>query len=397
MRDTVKIDWRVPSSAWEAFREHVREECGSLDGYLGYEAERAMREYADKDGGNRVEKLVDQLIRAAGRTPDEVLKQKTRPEHGDGTTRVTARVDSDVKEAFKKTVDASDTDDTYGAALARALDTYRDGGRFGRLERKLERIVDDAKSILSELAESEQEDRLRPTERRTAIICDRLPEQFTDDELREEIADVAGDSAPTIREYRDRVVDRREVEPHPNNPDLWVPKETAAELVPDGTPRECRQPVEMLDREDRVRRLKLELGRRAATRDSGYLRETAATIREDVFGGEVTKASVLDLIDTATLTDGYSDDDDGSEAGIRVNLTALKQSDPDLLAEIVAYRDGEPLDDDQGTGESPETSTETPSPESVDDEWSRLEMATDGGQPHPDRTARQSPGGDDDV
>lgn len=376
MRDTTKIDWRVPTAAWEAFREHVREECGGIDGYLGYEAERAMREFADEDGGNRVEDLVDRLVHAAGRNPDGLLKQKTRAKAGDETTRVTARVDASVKEEFKKTVDEGDTDDTYGQALARAVDAYRDGGRFGRLQRKLERIVDDAASILTELTERDTEDRLPVRERRTIAICENLSEQFTDDELRAEIASVAGDSQPTIREYRERVVDRLGVEPHPNNAELWVPEHVAETHAPDGTPRECRRPVEMLDRQERIRRIKLDLGRRAASRDTGCLTETVANIQSDVFDGEVSKSSVLDLVDAATSENGFACDRSGGGTKLKVNLNQTRDSAPDLLAEIFAYRDGEPAPSDTTTTDSLASDTST---EGVDDEWQRIEMATDGG------------------
>ena len=388
MRDTVKIDWRVPTAAWEAFREHVREECGSLDGYLGYEAERAMREYADKDGGSRVEELVDQLVRAAGRTPEVVYKQKTQSFSGEETTRVTARVDRSVKEAFKAEVDKSDTTDTYGTALARALSVYRDGGRFGRLTRRLERVVDDAKSILAELADADAEDSTNTVRRRTSVIAARLGDQFTDDELRDEIADVAGESDPTIRRYRARVVEHKNVEPHPGNPDLWVPESVAANFADDGTPRECRQPVELLDRDDRAQRIKYEVGRQAATRDSGCVRVTVADIQEDALNDEVSKSSVRDLLNTVETTDGYTFDTSGTSAKLNVNLSVVSESDPELLARIVAYRDGDPSRT-AASPSSPETTTATGSSptDSVDEEWGRLEAATDGGWSTPAETS----------
>lgn len=47
MRDRTLLDWRVPEAEWERFVEHVENEFGSIEGYLGREAEAAMREYAD--------------------------------------------------------------------------------------------------------------------------------------------------------------------------------------------------------------------------------------------------------------------------------------------------------------------------------------------------------------
>jgi hypothetical protein len=66
MRDTVRLDWRVPTDEWTRFREYVQDQNGSLDGYLGREAEAAMREYADLDGYDGVEDRISQLYEAAG-------------------------------------------------------------------------------------------------------------------------------------------------------------------------------------------------------------------------------------------------------------------------------------------------------------------------------------------
>lgn len=387
MRDPVVIDWRVPSHVWERFRKHVEDEFGSLDGYLGREAESAMREYADMDGGADFEEKFDQLIQASGRTPGDYSKEKTSDlSDAEDTTRVTARVDERVKDEFRAV--AKKGDDTFGVAFARAIQTHLDGGRYGRLERKLDRILDDATSVLEEMNPDEGADGLSAVERRTITICNRLPDQFTDDELVQEIADVAGSSDPTIEKYRRRVVDRLDSEPHPHaSKTIWVPEQRAAELADDGTPRVCRQPVELLDREERVRRIQLVAGRRAAKQSSGCVRIDTTAVREDVLDGDVSKSSVLDLMDEAALDPGFDVNKTADSASLHVTLETVGDATPPLFESIIAYRDG----DSDALIDGPTESTmgdfgETDAgvaPDPVSGQLDTLtEAVTDGGSPN---------------
>lgn len=104
-----------------------------------------------------------------------------------------------------------------GVVFARALLAYLDGGPGDRQERKLDRVLEDATAMLKEMNPDDDAGGLSVVERRTIAIGNRLPEEFPDDDhLVETIADVAGSSEPTIEKYRERVVDRLGVEPHPN-------------------------------------------------------------------------------------------------------------------------------------------------------------------------------------
>jgi len=88
MTDRVKVDWRIPSDEWEKFVAYVRDEHGETEGYVGREAERAMREFVDADEFAAVEERVDRFIQAAGRTP-AVLGEKnlSRPHRARRTAR----------------------------------------------------------------------------------------------------------------------------------------------------------------------------------------------------------------------------------------------------------------------------------------------------------------------
>lgn len=382
------LDWMTPESEWEATREHVESEYGGIEGYLSRFVESAMKEYADKDGYQDVEAKIDRLVRAAGRTPDDINKEKISIELGSQpTVRVTVRVDESVKDWFKQAVDEHTDDVSYGEALARALRVKRNGGRAARLEDKLNRIVDDAEAILSELDSGEGADEgLSTVERRTIIICNRLDDQFTDDELVQEISDVAGASEPTIERYRERVIDRLGYEPHPMADEtIWVPSDVAADLVPDGVPAEIRRPVHHLDRDERVRRIKLEIGRQATARD-GRFSTTASEVREQVFKSEVSLSSVRDLLNQVALDDGFHLDKSADRTSIRVNVRG-ELSDEDLAQDIRDYVEAdvdgmfdgatETTVSDWTTTESPETTTNPDGIGGGGDE--RSDAATDGG------------------
>lgn len=395
MRDPVMLDWYVPAQPWERFRTHVESEFGSLEGYLGREAEAAMKEYSDLDGYQGIEDRVDRLVRAAGRTPGEASEQKNNLASQE-TVRVTVRVDSDVKDEFSKVVDGGD--DTLGVAFARAIRTYREGGRPARLERKLDRVLDDAESLLSELNEDDESGGLNKVQRNTITICDRLPEQFTDDELNSEIHDVAGRgdkaSDPTLERYREAVIDRLGVVPHPQAAaDVWVPESVARDYAPEGVPRECYLPVSQLDRTERVRRIKLAAARRAKKRRDGSYTVKATTIQEDVLDGEVSRSTALDLISEAEFADCFStkrtdtgillrvDLSEGVNADGNFDLSLL--DDPDFWRDVVEYAD---VDTDGLLSPTTETTvddwTDSNSPAQVSSKMDELTgAATDGGGP----------------
>lgn len=395
MSDRVKLDWKVPTSEWQKFRKCVEDEFGMLDGYLGREAELAIKQYADQDGYAGVEQRVDRLVRAAGRTPEGASQEKKSDLDKADRTRVTVRVDPDLKQQFKRVV--SDGDDTLGVAFARAIRTHRDGGRAARLERKLDRVIDDAEALLSNLNEAESDNGLGKVDRNTITICNRLVknsgDQFTDYELVGEIHDVAARgskaSEPTVERYRDLVIERLEYVPHPLAPKrIWMPEETATELMPDGAPRECLMPVDFLDEDDLATRIQLALGRRAAERENGKARLGVEGILEQILDEVPSKADVLQLMEQAALADGFELNRNGDVATLAADLNVTAKYDDDLLKEIINYRDSESEEIiDEPTETTVADYTNGPkTPSSVDAQLDNItRSATDGGGPPRDK------------
>jgi hypothetical protein len=345
--DRDPLDWSVSSSEWERFCEYVHSEFGRLDGYLGREVERAMREYADQDDYADLEDRVNQLVEAAGRSPERGWKQKTSSLDADDTTRVQVRVEPEIIDAFREVVDAGD--DTYGVALAKAIRVYRDGGRAARLERKLDRVLDDATAVLEEINPDESTDGLTAKQRKVITICTRLDDQFTDDELIAEIDDVAGHadraSDPTREKYRELVTDRLDVERHPNAPHVWILADEVEEIVPSDVPVECKRPASSLDREELVARIRYAAGRRAAETPSGSVRIGSTTILEDVLDEAVARKTALNLIEEAAFVPGFEADRSPDRVSLDVDLSALRDAgsagdaDSELFNAILRYRD----------------------------------------------------------
>jgi len=135
------------------------------------------------------------------------------------------------------------------------------------------------------------------------------------------------------------------MEQNPAKGRVWIAAERAAELAPDDQTRTPRQPVEFLDRGERVRRLRLALGERASRTSAGNARVTATEVRNDVFDGEVSLSEAVELMQAAALDDGYRFDQRTDPAVLKVNLSVLGNAhpadvdDPELFETIIAYRD----------------------------------------------------------
>lgn len=343
MRDTTRLDWRVPTDAYERFVEYVQDEFGQKDGYLGREAEAAMREFADLDGYNEIEEKLNRLVQAAGRTVGDLRKEKNNladRDYSTERTRVTARVETSVKEAFAAHADANNH--PYGYEIARAFDRYLDYDRRDRMNEKLDRVLDDAEAILSELNESEDsaEDGLPAVKRRTIAIANDLGPNFTDDELVATIEDHGHESDPTIRKYRERVADHKGVEPHPANPEMWIRSERAEEIRPDGVPAFMMSPSDYLARDEKNKRLEVAAGAEAYRHD-GKIRITLGDIRRQVFNNDVSQKTVNNVVDDIANLSGFEAETSGGDRAVKVKLEEIAENRPSLFSRIQDYYDSD--------------------------------------------------------
>ncbi|REA00228.1 hypothetical protein DEQ92_20470 [Haloferax sp. Atlit-6N] len=381
----MQLSLRVPEDDVAAYEETIIEKYGQKRPYTGTELERELRAYLEMDGLADIESDIDRLIRAAGRRPSDGF-EKEKPisrDPNDGPTRiVNYRVNEETRDAFMARVE-KDGMTSAGRMIGVLMRTYADGGTVGRIRERLDRVLDDAESLLSSIDESDSDEGLTKNQLKIRRICQRMGEEFTDDELVEAIDDIAGRhdhaSEPTRQKYREIVVDRLDVEPHPNVPYIWIPAEKAAEFAP-GVPRECRKPPESLDRTEKVRRIKLATGRRAGERSSGRVRVTSTEVREEIFDNEVSKSTTLDLMRSASNVIGVDLDKSTSPAALKLNLKVLGESEPELFSDIIAYRD----EADSGLLSSTTGTTVTDYMPSVDAQFHNMEnAASDGGEDGP--------------
>lgn len=341
MTERPQLDWLVPADEWDRFVAYVKAEHGDTEGYVSREVERAIREWLDADEWAAIEEKVDRLVQAAGRTPENLKQKKRTVDHpsGEETTRVYAYVKEVLKEEFA--ADARDAGEYPGIYLARALRARREGGRSRRVKEKLGRIIDDATELLSEV--DPEGDGMSLRERRTIAICKRLGKEFTQDDLDEAIAAVPGDSRPTLREYRERVLDHLDYTTHPLRDDLFVPQdesqETATETnspFPDA-PAIDRKDYPALSREQKRRGLRIVLARRAIKNDGRY-RFDAEEIRRDVFNGQPSEGHARNLMDLAADAEGFEATQRYGKERLQVDLRDV--TDEEILTEVRKMADG---------------------------------------------------------
>lgn len=372
MASRPKVNWRVPSTEWDRFVDYVHDKYGRTEGLVGREVDLAMREWIDDDGYQGVEEQIDRLVRAAGRRPEDLAEKKrstsTISDEGE-TTNVQCRVDPVLKEDFAAFT-KEHSDDRLGVALARALRQRQNGGRSQRLEQKLDRIADDAEDLLSEIADDESES-MSLRKKRTIKICRRFNDcyEFTRDELHEAIADVAGETV--IDDYEQRVLDRMGYAQHPGGAPLFMPIDDARELAeelglpgPDA-PAIDRKPYRDLSREEKVEGLRLELARKAYSRNGGAS-VTVSKVHDGIFDGKGSKDHIRSLMGDAAEYHGYSMETSATSGKkyITVNLDEVSHG---IREQLRSEREAEDTTDDQDHEQKSDQDPADESSETEDD------------------------------
>lgn len=315
---TVKVNWSVPVEEWDRFRNFVEFKHGKIKGHIGREAERAMREYAEFDEYAGVEDLVDRLVQAAGRSAGGAKRNNNSLDVGaDGpSTRARCRVSKDVKERFASHVDQTDL--RLGIAFAHALQIRREGGRAERLEDKLERVVEDAESLLKiENDSAEAGESMGKKERQTVQICNQIQQQYVPDGIEgypnefprvwieQIIEDMFAERSGNVEnyyipEYLEEVKERLGYVTKPGAPKILVNDE----LV-DPTPAYETKEYDQLNKTERVEAVNVHLGRQA--RENGGLRQQSVqSIREHLFENQPRKETVKNYVREAGSVAGFS-------------------------------------------------------------------------------------------
>jgi hypothetical protein len=348
----------------------VVEEYGRASEYIRRAVAQAMKEWIDADDYARVEEQIDRLVQSAERTPEDLSRKKltTTSFDDNDTHKVQCRVDAELKNEFAEH-SRSEADERPGLVLTRALRAYRRGGRSRRVQDKLERVIDDAESLLAEVAAT---DSLSHQEKKTIAICDQLGEEFTRDELEDAIEIKAGGSDPTIREYTKRVLDRLDHVEHPNAPDgvdLFVPKAEAEKLggKPDAPALDRFHNAEIeydgLSRDEKITGLRIAVARRASS-SNGYSALCTPAVEKDIFNGHSSSSHARKLIDLAADAGGFKTD---TRRNVRRLLVDLSEVNDEAVLSALGDGQGNSNRAQDGLSATPSKSTaseNTSNPES---------------------------------
>lgn len=223
MTDHPKLDWYVPRGEWDAFLEYVRGETAPIGTSVRREIEEAIREWIDRDALADLQDDVDELLRAAGRTPADLTENETslseRSLEEQETTRVTYRVPEALRQAFVQFVEEH-SENRLGVEFAKALRERRSGGRAERIQRQFGRIKDDVESILRTIAPGDEGLRKDSRKAKTIAMCRELNDPVPRAHLEAVIEEHAGPSV--IEEYVPRILDRLELIEHPVRDDVYI-------------------------------------------------------------------------------------------------------------------------------------------------------------------------------
>jgi len=271
------------------------------------------------------------------------------------STRAYCRVSKDVKEEF--TAHVEQTDKRLGIAFAHACQLRREGGRPDRVQDKLERVVDDAESLLKVQNDSaEAGESMGKKERQTVQVCrdvreklrengdedpDTFPLKFVENSIVDLLCDESTDpSNHYLPVYTEEVKERMGYVIEPGSTGLLIKEE----LV-DPTPAYEQKDYGDLSTDERVEAVRVHIGRQA--RENGGLRQKSVEqIREDLFDNNPRKATVKNYVETASKAPGYSLKQKHGKKRLKCKLEEV--TDEELL-EYIDHGDAMPIDDEQRT------------------------------------------------
>lgn len=231
-----KVCWMMDASEWNAVESDVLRKHGMKQPYLQIYVEIAMKEYLDRDRLVELEDRIEQLEE----TCPHSLPSFSRPIYSipkDPDTRpVQIRIRSDLVDEFRAFVDEhTDYRNRYGIPLSKALNAYRTGGRVGRLEDRIQRLIDvetgdatdaydpDADGIHYNDVDLTKLDGRTRTYQRYQVCQDLDPEgDLLMDDVRDAVRARGYDAPAEDDEFIRDVLDTLGYVKHPNNPSCGV-------------------------------------------------------------------------------------------------------------------------------------------------------------------------------
>jgi len=324
-------------------------------------------EYAEADEYAGVEDKIDRLLKASGELGlgDEKKNNSVEVDRDGETVQVGCRVSQRAKDAFRSHV--AQTELRLGVAFAHAIQLRRDGGRPSRLEDKLERIVDEAESLLKVNDDTRDAgESMTKKQRQTIAVCrdvrqklqdngtpdpDEIPKKVVEESIKDLLCDETTSDpydyyVPT---YMEQVKERLGYVTSPDRPGLLKKEELVGQ-----TPPHERKEYADLSTEERIDAVKIELGRQAI-RNGGRRQQDVQHFREQLFDGKPRESTVKNYMKQAGKYGGFSTTKMHGKLKLRCKLEEV--GDEELReyienGEPATKRDGQQtmsdLEDDRG-------------------------------------------------
>lgn len=214
--ERVPVNLRVGELVKERYEQAVRENRGAERPYVGFVLERELRCLL---GAGRISDLADSAHDLADRLGEQDREKKTQvpdrnPDGETGSPRVRYRIADDLRDRLMRQADRSDTVDSAGELVERAMWRYAEGdGVLSRTVDRVERVADHVDPTEPDAVE-------RRTKAITAGV--EAGSGFTFEDFREAvetradgISSSTGTPSKTEKEYLDRVLNRLGYEWHP--------------------------------------------------------------------------------------------------------------------------------------------------------------------------------------
>lgn len=214
--ERVPVTLRVGELVKERYEQAVRENRGAERPYVGFVLERELRCLL---GAGRISDLADSAHDLADRLGEQDREKKIpvpdrNPDGETGSPRVRYRIADDLRGRLMREADQSDTVDSAGELVERAMWRYAEGeGVLSRTADRIERVADHVNPTEPDAVERRTKAITAGVEAGTGFAFEDFREAV---EARADgISSSTGTPSKTEKEYLDRVLDRLGYEWHP--------------------------------------------------------------------------------------------------------------------------------------------------------------------------------------
>jgi hypothetical protein len=354
--DRVPLNLRVDATVVERFDERVLEKYGHRQPHAAVELERELQHVLDDGVVSQLWRVADELLSTLGIPTGGKNSLREFDRDGAETTVLRYKIDADLRDDLIAEADERDT--SAGELVETTMQRYYDSARGSVVERVVDRL-ERATTVGDELdTDKGATERRRDTIAAAVAGDDRghfLLDEF-DDAIDDHVHGLSS-SSYARDEHLKPVLERIEYTWHPNNPDIFVPREEF-DLPADDEGRDPRgRPAVLTDDDHMTLAVAVEAAERSLESNQPYrltLGEAAGVVGKPDYTGLKTA-----FRRAAGRFDGLKPREKDGSFALAAKPSDVREADDDLLGHVDAETDG---GDDAA--------------EEVAEEFDRLEAAT---------------------